>query len=201
MRPQEQSRRLPYAWRTTDLSSHGLMWSNRRTDSLPGMFAQLTALARLDFAPAHRQPSAIRLLLASAASIAGSLLVDAALVALGQAVFPATKGYVHFQFQDYAKLTVIGVVIACAAWPIVTRVCADPRWLFLRQAVLVTLVLLLPDVYILYLGQSAQAVGVLMVMHLAIGVVTYNSLVRLAPVRLAVVSSVQSAESLQPVDR
>ncbi|MBC3841380.1 hypothetical protein GXW82_16970 [Streptacidiphilus sp. 4-A2] len=91
----------------------------------------------------------------------------------------------HFQFADYSKLTVIGVVIACAAWPLTTRISSDPRWLFLRMAVLVTLVLLLPDLYILEQGQSAQAVTVLMVMHLVIGVVTYAALVGLAPVRAA----------------
>jgi Family of unknown function (DUF6069) len=147
------------------------------------MLKQLMSLARLDFAPAHRQPSALRVLLASVASIVGSLLADAAVVAVGVALMPGTKGYVHFRFSDYGKLTVIGVVIACIAWPIVTRVCAAPRWLFFRLAVLVTLVLLLPDFYILYTGQPGDAVGVLMVMHLAIGVVTYNLLVRIAPVR------------------
>ncbi|HET9171049.1 MAG TPA: DUF6069 family protein [Actinospica sp.] len=149
------------------------------------MLKWVMSLARIDFAPSHRQPSWVRVLIASAASIAGSLIADAAIVALGVAIWPATKGYVHFAFADYAKLTVVGVVIACAAWPVVTRVCAAPRWLFLRLAVLVTLVLLLPDVYILALGQPGTAVTVLMVMHLAIGAVTYAALVGIAPVRAA----------------
>lgn len=51
------------------------------------------------------------------------------------------------------------------------------------MAVGVTIVLLMPDVYILAQGQPAKAVGVLMAMHLIIAVVTYNSLVRLAPMR------------------
>jgi hypothetical protein len=42
---------------------------------------------------------------------------------------------------------------------------------------------LLPDFYILYQGQPGEAVAVLMVMHLAIAVVTYNGLVRIAPPR------------------
>lgn len=96
---------------------------------------------------------------------------------------PSTKGYVHFQFSDYSKLTIIRVLIACAAWPIVTRISSAPRWLFIRLAVAVTLVLWLPDLYILHLGQPAQAVAVLMVMHLAIAVVTYNCLVRIAAIR------------------
>ena len=147
------------------------------------MLDTLATLARLDFHPRHRQPQASRVVLATAAAVAGSLAADALLVVIAQALFPATKGYAHFQFADYAKLTVIGVVIAGAAWPVVTRISSDPRWLFFRLAVLVTLMLWLPDVYILLQGQSAQAVAVLFLMHLAIALVTYNLLVRLAPVR------------------
>jgi hypothetical protein len=142
----------------------------------------LLAMARIDLHPRHAQPKTSRMALATIAAIAGSLIADALLVVFGQAAFPATKGYVHFQFPDYAKLTVIGVVIACVAWPVVTRISSDPRWLFFRLAILVTVVLLLPDVYILYRGQPADAVAVLMVMHLAIALVTYNLLVRLAPI-------------------
>lgn len=140
------------------------------------------ALCRVDFAPAHRQPSAARVVAATIVSIAGSLAVDAALVAIGTAVFPSTRGYVHFQFHDYARLTVIGVVIACLAWPVVTRISSQPRWLFFRLAILVTLALWLPDLYILVRGQSAEAVAVLMIMHLAIALITYNCLVHLAKV-------------------
>ena len=138
-------------------------------------------LARLDFAPRHRRPRWLRWLVASAVSVGGSLAADALLVVIGTAVFPSTKGYVHFQFHDYARLTVVGVVIACIAWPVVTRITWAPKWMFLRMAVAVTLVLWLPDIYILVKGQPPRAVAVLMVMHLAIALVTYNCLVRIAP--------------------
>ncbi|HTU75161.1 MAG TPA: DUF6069 family protein [Trebonia sp.] len=150
---------------------------------LPQPVDRALRVFRVDFAPAHRQPSAVSVLVATVASVAGSLVADALLVVIGQAVFPATKGYAHFQFSDYAKLTVIGVIIACVAWPIVTRISSDPRWLFLRMAVAVTLVLWLPDVYILVQGQPTQAVAVLFVMHLAIAVVTYSCLVYIARVK------------------
>ena len=140
-------------------------------------------LVKIDFSPAHRPPAKSRVALATVVSLAGSLLADALLVMLCTAVYPSTKGYVHFQFHDYAKLTIIGVVIACAAWPVVTRVSSAPRWLFFRLAILVTLVLWLPDLYILDLGQPARAVAVLILMHLAIALVTYNSLVHIAKVR------------------
>jgi Family of unknown function (DUF6069) len=149
---------------------------------LPPWLDRALRLARVDFAPSHRQPTAARVLVALVVSVAGSLAADALLVAIGTALFPSTKGYVHFQFQDYAKLTVIGVVIACLAWPVVTRISSAPRWLFFRLAVLVTLVLWLPDLYILDLGQPASAVAVLMTMHVAIAVITYNSLVHIARV-------------------
>jgi hypothetical protein len=147
------------------------------------MLEKAMALVHLDFAPNHRQPSGERVMLATVVSIAGSLLADAALVVIAQALMPGTKGYEHFQFADYAKLTIIGVIIACAAWPITTRITSQPQWMFFRMAVLVTLVLWLPDVYILMKGQPAKAVAVLFVMHVAIALVTYNALVRLAPVR------------------
>jgi hypothetical protein len=121
--------------------------------------------------------------LATVVALAGSLAVDAALVAIGEAAFPSTKGYVHFRLSDYSKLTVIGVIIACVAWPIVTRISSAPKWLFFRLAIVVTLVLLLPDFYILHQGQPARAVAVLMCMHLAIALVTYNALLHLAPVQ------------------
>jgi hypothetical protein len=140
-------------------------------------------LIHLDFAPRHRQPSGVRVVLATLVALLGSLAADALIVVIFRAVFPSTKGYVHFQFSDYAKLTVIGVIIACVGWPIVTRITSEPRWMFLRMAILVTLVLWLPDVYILVNGQPAKAVAGLFLMHLAIAVVTYNALVQLAPVR------------------
>jgi hypothetical protein len=162
------------------------------------MLQKALDLIHLDFAPEHGQPSGGRVALATVVSVVGSLLVDALLVVIAQAAFPGTKGYAHFQFSDYSKLTVIGVIIACVAWPITTRITSQPRWMFFRMAVLVTLVLWLPDVYILVKGQPAKAVGVLFLMHLAIALVTYNALVHLAPVRAGVRSARRHA---QPVGR
>lgn len=147
-----------------------------------GLVGDTLRRARVDFAPRHRQPAPTRVAVATVAAVAGSLLADALLVLVGEAVFASTKGYVHFQFVDWARLTVIGVLIACAAWPVTTRVSSSPRWLFSRLAVLVTLVLLLPDVYLLVKGQPGEAVFVLVLMHLAIAFVTYWALVLIAPV-------------------
>ena len=152
-------------------------------NTVTAMLQKVLGLIHLDFAPKHQQPSGGRVVLATVVSLVGSLLADALLVVIAQAVFADTKGYSHFQFADYCKLTVIGVIIACIAWPITTRITSQPRWMFFRMAVLVTLVLWLPDVYILVNGQPAKAVGFLFAMHLAIALVTYNALVRLAPVR------------------
>ncbi len=151
----------------------------------PDVTQRALAWARIDLSPSHRPPEWWRVVLATVLSVALSLAADAALVAIGTRVFPTTKGYVHFEFHDYARLTVIGVLIACAAWPVVARLSSAPRWLFFRLAIVVTLVLLLPDLYIWHQGQPAKAVLVLMSMHLAIALVTYNLLVHVAPVRPA----------------
>jgi hypothetical protein len=141
------------------------------------------ALGGIDFPRRRTRPHPGRWALAAFVSIVGSLAADAVLVAVGTQAFPATRGYVHFRFSDYAKLTVVGVVVACVAWPCVVWISSRPRWLFLRLAVLVTLVLWLPDLWIWRQGQPANAVIVLMAMHLAIALVTYNALVHLSPVQ------------------
>jgi hypothetical protein len=114
-------------------------------------------------------------------ALGGSLVADYLLVKLGTAIFPSTKGFVHFQFSDYGKLTIIGVVIACLGWPLATRLTSTPRPLFFRLAILVTLLLLVPDAWIWLHGEPGKAVFVLVWMHLAIALVTYNALVRIAP--------------------
>jgi hypothetical protein len=143
--------------------------------------AHALRLVGVDFPSEPAWPRPGRLALATVVSLVGSLGADALLVVLGTHVFPATAGYTHFRFSDYGKLTAVGVVIACAGWPVVTRLSSSARWLFLRLAMVVTLVLWLPDLWILSKGQPGKAVAVLMVMHLAIAVVTYNALVHLAP--------------------
>jgi hypothetical protein len=151
----------------------------------PDVTQRLLSWAHVEHPVAHRPPAWWRVALATVLSVVLSLAADAALVFVGTRLFPATKGYVHFAFGDYSKLTVIGVLIACAAWPVVARLSSAPRWLFFRLAVVVTLVLFAPDLYIWHQGQPAQAAVVLMAMHVAIALVTYNLLVRLAPVRTA----------------
>jgi hypothetical protein len=151
-------------------------------DSFPKVVHPLFRFFHVDFDP-QRPPSNIEVVLASVVAIVGSLVADWLLVVAGTRVFPSIKGYGHFQFSDYSKLTVIGVVIACIGWPIVARVSSKARYLFTQMAVVVTIVLLAPDYYIWYQGAPTKAIFVLVLMHLAIALVTYFSLVVLAPVR------------------
>lgn len=150
-------------------------------EMLPSYLRPWLRRFRIDFNP-KTPPPTMAVVVATLVAIVASLAADAVLVKIGVSVYPKTKGYSHFQFADYSKLTVIGVLIACSGWPIVARISSQPKWLFLRAAVAVTLVLFLPDVAIWYLGQSAQAVFVLVWMHIAIAVITYLSLILLAPV-------------------
>ncbi|KHL01188.1 hypothetical protein [Sinomonas humi] len=156
-----------------------------------------TAAARvlgLDFPAGGHQPSAVRWIAATIVAVVGSVAACAALAALGVAMFPATAGYEHFRFADYTKLTVIGVVLACVAWPIVTWFSTRAWKPFLVLTVLVTLGGLAPDAWILYKGQPADAVGVLVLMHIALALVTYPALVLIAPQR-------KSAQRAVPLER
>jgi hypothetical protein len=138
-------------------------------------------VARIDRSVRYSVPPLARVVAGTALAVAVSLSADALIVFTGKSLFPSTAGYAHFRFSDYATLTIIGILIAGAAWPVVVRISSAPRWLFFRLAVVVTLLLWLPDLYLILRNQPAQAVGVLMTMHLAIAVLTYNLMVRIAP--------------------
>ncbi|MGH8988455.1 MAG: hypothetical protein ACRDXC_07645, partial [Acidimicrobiales bacterium] len=58
-------------------------------------------LARIDFAPVHRQPPLALLALAAAVSIAGSLAIDVVAVHVGEHLYPATRHFSHFRPPDY----------------------------------------------------------------------------------------------------
>lgn len=154
-------------------------------EGLPVEVRRWLRLLKIDLGARRLQPSLARWVVALVVANGGSLISDAILVAIGTTVFPSTRGFPHFQPTDYGKLTIIGVTLACIAWPVVTRISSQPRWVFLRLAVLVTLVLWLPDLWILVHGEPLRAVGVLMTMHLAIAFITYNTLVHVTPIRYA----------------
>ena len=140
------------------------------------------AVARVDWAPSHRRPTATRMAIATVIAIAGSLAADALLVDIGIHLFPGTAGYEHFRFDNYARLTIIGVLIGAGGWPVVTHISSAPRWLYGWLTVLISLALFLPDAWLLVRGSPPNAVAVLMAMHVAIAVITYLSLILLAPV-------------------
>ncbi|RFA12971.1 hypothetical protein B7R21_08980 [Subtercola boreus] len=140
---------------------------------------------RLDMPLGRAQPSLLRFVVATVVAVGGSLLACAGLAQLGVVLFPATKGYEHYGFADYGKLTIIGVVLASVAWPLVTLLSTHARWLYFWLAVIVTVVGFAPDVWILWKGQPAGAVFILMLMHIALALITFPALVFIAPQRRA----------------
>ena len=123
----------------------------------------------------------MRLVLASIVALTGSLLACSVLVLLGVRAFPATAGYVHFQFADYAKLTTIGVLVGCVAWPVFCAVFVRARLLYIWAAIAASVVLLAPDAWILLHGAPLEAVVVLVAMHVAVAAITLTALIFLAP--------------------
>jgi hypothetical protein len=143
----------------------------------------------LDLPVGSAQPSWWRWIVATVVAVGASLAACFGLARLGVALFPSTAGYAHFAFSDYARLTVVGVLAACIAWPIVTLVTTRAGRLFFWLAVIVTIVSLAPDAWILHQGQPTDGVAVLIAMHFALALITYPALVFIAPQRAVRLSS------------
>ena len=83
----------------------------------------LLAIFKVDFEPKHKQPTNGRLVLAND-HVRSSARWRPTLRSSPSAPLssPPRRATCIFGFSDYAKLTIVGVIIACAGWPIVTRV-------------------------------------------------------------------------------
>lgn len=142
---------------------------------------QAMRVTRVDFKPSSRQPSIILTALGIATGVLLSLLVNMLIVHLAIGLWPALGDYEHFRLSDYGRLTVLGSLIACAGWPVLTRISSAPVRVYLLIAALGTLVLWLPDLYILLvLHEPARAVATLMAMHLAVPFVSCVSMLVVA---------------------
>lgn len=126
-------------------------------------------------------PRLVRFLLAAVVAIVLSLLICAAVAAATTALVPALQSYGHMRVQDWAKLTIIGIVLASLGWPLACLLWSRARRPFLVLTVLVTVVSFAPDLWILRQGQPLDGVLALAVMHVAVALVTFPSLVLIAP--------------------
>jgi hypothetical protein len=144
---------------------------------------KLRAYLRLDFPWGSAQPGPVRFVAATVIAVFGSVLACWAISKVTIALIPSVAGYEHLQVGDYTRLTVIGVLVASIAWPLVTLAASRARRLFFWLAVLVTIVSLAPDLWILHQGQPIPGVAALMVMHIALALVTYPVIVFGAPQR------------------
>jgi hypothetical protein len=66
---------------------------------------------------------------------------------------------------------------------VVTRVTSAPKWLYGRLTILITLVLFLPDAWLLIHHQPPMDFAVLMSVHVAVAAVIYCTVVNGAPIR------------------
>ncbi|NNN02849.1 MAG: hypothetical protein HKL87_02480 [Acidimicrobiaceae bacterium] len=149
-------------------------------DEQPFIERQLVRL-HVDWAPTREPASPLRTLLVFLVSLGGALAANAALVKIATTATPSLRSYPHFRFVDYGSLTALGIVGACAAWYVVSRISSAPRWFFFRLALGVTALFFLPDVWLLAGGQPVRGVLTLAGMHVVMALWTYNLLVRGAP--------------------
>ncbi len=122
-------------------------------------------------------------MVAALLSVVGSLAADFLIVKGSTTIYPAIRGFSHFRVFDYGGLTVLGIAAACLFWLLAINVSSSPRRLYLRLAIVTTIVLWIPDGWLLARHEPFPAVGTLMVMHLGVAFITYNALVRIAVAR------------------
>ena len=161
----------------------------------------LRGYLRLDSPWGAAQPGAVRCVLATLVAVVGSILACWVVATATIALVPATAGYEHFRFSDYARLTVIGVVLAGIAWPLVTLLSSRARRLYLWLAIAVTVVSFAPDLWILRQGQPAAGVAALIVMHIALFAITYPTLVFGAPQPRGIAASIETGDAARPRGR
>ncbi|MDQ2724613.1 MAG: hypothetical protein M3Y36_03870 [Actinomycetota bacterium] len=147
---------------------------------IPPALGRAQELTRIDLEPLRPPPSSRRIILAGVLSIVGSLIADALLVAAGKAILNPGAPFDKFNFASYATLTVIGVMGATVGWALLVRMTSQPRWFVIRAAVVVTVVLLIPDFAILPHDPTGPVV-VLMTQHVAIAIITTALLLAVAP--------------------
>lgn len=151
--------------------------------AIPPSARRIASALRADLPGPAGTPRLLRFLAATVAAVVLSLLACAVVAAATKSLVPAVAGYEHLQVQDWAKLTVIGIVLASLGWPVAGLLWSRARRPFLLLTVLVTVVSFVPDLWILRQGQPAGGVLALAVMHVAVAVVTYPALVLIAPQR------------------
>lgn len=138
-------------------------------------------VTRLDLRPASPLPTLLRTGVGIVVGVLLSLGVNWLIVRVATTLAPSLASFPHFQLHDYGRLTVIGSLIACAGWPILTRLSSSPGWIYGWVALLGTLVLWLPDLYIwAVLHEPAPEVLVLAAMHVAVVLVSCASMVLIA---------------------
>jgi hypothetical protein len=146
----------------------------------PTAIRRAQEVTRLDLRPLHPPPSLGRIALAGVLSAVASVVACVILSEAGKALLSPPASFDKFTPPGYIVLTVLGVAAATVGWAILVRMTSQPRWCLTVAAVLVTIVLLLPDVAILPQDPTSDVV-VLMIEHVAIAIITTWLLLRVSP--------------------
>jgi hypothetical protein len=141
---------------------------------------RIQGLARLDLRPLKPLPSFGRIALAGLLSGVASVVACVILSEAGKTALSPPASFDKFNFPGYVVLTVLGVAAATVGWAILVRMTSQPRWCLEVAAVLVTIVLLVPDVAILPHNPTSDVI-VLMVEHIVVAVITTALLLVVSP--------------------
>jgi len=141
----------------------------------------IASFIRVDWPKGTHQPKALQLALAAITAISGSLVVCIVVATLGARVFAFSAKIPRFQFSSYSLPTIVVIAIACAVWPVATWVSSRGSRFFLCIITVATAMTIAADLWIFNRNQPGAIGAVAVAMHVGIAVVTYVSLVLVAP--------------------
>jgi hypothetical protein len=144
-------------------------------------WSRITAFLGVDWPKRAHQPRPIEFVMASIVAISGSLIACIVVVTLTSRWFPLALKNSHMQFADYYVPIIVTVAIGCAAWPVVTWISSRGRRLFLCVGIAVVVLIVALDVWIFDANRPVATAAIMVAMHLGVALVTYLSLVFLAP--------------------
>ena len=139
--------------------------NRREVEPLVSLFrTRPPVVTRESGAPSSQRPPVVaRVLAGTALAALASLFGDALVVQWTKSRYPSLSNYSHFRLADYGTLTIVGVLGAGFAWWLVTRSVGTPRRVFFRVALVVTVVLWLPDLWLLVRGEPGRAIAAVLV--------------------------------------
>ncbi|HEX6342572.1 DUF6069 family protein [Umezawaea sp.] len=114
-----------------------------------------------------------------------SVAVNSVIATIASSALPPGGTRMGLELQEYASLTVVGILLGALAWFLVRRHADNPRAVLRYLVPAAVLLSLVPDFGILMTGVPLLNALALVAMHLAVAAITVPTLAKVLPLPLA----------------